>query len=164
MVAGIVAQWGRERPDLDATPLLVIGRISRISQVIDTELRPPFAAADFANGDFDVLCALRRLGKPYECRPVELSHHLLVTTGGITKRLTRLEEQGLVSRTDAAEDGRGKLVRLTRRGKATVDRMFPPHLDNQRRLLAGLAKREQRELQGLLSKLAASLEGKGMLP
>ena len=59
-IADIVGQWGRERPDLDPTPLLIIGRIQQLAAVLDVALRPPFAAADLGNGDFDVLAALRR--------------------------------------------------------------------------------------------------------
>jgi hypothetical protein len=84
MVAGVVEQWARERPDLDASPLEVSARITRVAHLLDTALRPPFAAVGLGNGDFDVLAALRRSGAPYELRPVELSHQVLVTTGAVT--------------------------------------------------------------------------------
>ena len=154
----IVRGWREQRPDLDPSPLLVFGRIARIGQVADTTLRAPFAEEGLAPGDFDVLAALRRLGTPFRCRPVELSRRLLVTTGAITKRLDRLEAQGLLRRVLAEEDGRGKHVQLTPRGRRLVDRLLPLHLANERRLLAGLTATERRQLAGLLGKLALALE------
>ena len=158
-MAGIVEQWARERPDLDTAPMLVVGRLLRLAHVLDGRLRPPFAAEGLANGDFDVLAAMRRSGEPFLVRPVELSRSLLVTTGAITKRLDRLEAQGLVARESADDDGRGKLVRLTPAGAAAADRMMAVHLENQRRLISGLSAAERDELATLLGRLSALLEG-----
>jgi DNA-binding MarR family transcriptional regulator len=158
VVAGIAEQWARERPDLDATPLLILGRIARINQLADVALRGPFAEAHLANGDFDVLAALRRTGEPYALRPVDLSRSLMVTTGGITKRLDRLEGQDLVVRNDALDDGRGKLVRLTDAGVDLVDKLIGLHLANERSLLGSLTADEQKHLGTLLGRLTASLE------
>lgn len=158
VVAGIVDQWARERPDLDTSPLLVAGRVQRLAHLIDTRLRPPFAEAGLGNGDFDVLAALRRAGSPYALRPVELSRQLLVTTGAVTKRIDRLVHQGYVEREATDADGRGKLVRLTDRGLKLVDRMIEVHLANEDRLLAALDAGEREQLSQLLAKLARSLE------
>lgn len=81
-----------------------------------------------------------------------------MTTGGITKRLNRLERHGLVVREEATYDGRGKLVRLTDDGRALVDRMIGVQLDNERRLLDCLSGSELEQLQTLLGRLTASLE------
>jgi DNA-binding MarR family transcriptional regulator len=157
-VAAIVDQWARRRPDLDATPILVVGRIARLAQVLDLRLRPPFAAAGLSNGDFDVLAALRRTGPPHSGRPVELSRQLLVTTGAVTKRLDRLEGQGYLRRQVSDDDGRGKLVHLTPAGLELVDRLIAVHLANQARLLGALTPDEREQLQLLLGRLARSLE------
>ncbi len=81
-----------------------------------------------------------------------------MTTGGITKRLDRLESQGLVVRKDANDDGRGKLVGLTGQGVRLVDRLIAVHLENERHLLAGLSPRQRQQLQSLLARLAEGLE------
>ena len=80
-VSAIVRRWRDLRPDLDSTPMLVIARLGRLNAIIDDLLRPPFAAAGLANGDFDLLAALRRQGPPYEASPGELTLAMLVTTG-----------------------------------------------------------------------------------
>lgn len=141
--------------------MLVIGRLRRLTHLLDGRLRPPFAAADLANGDFDVLAALRRAGEPFQARPTDLSHSLLVTTGAITKRLDRLQAMGLVEHESAAGDGRGRTVRLTPRGRETTDRLVAVHLANEQRLVSGLTAAERDRLQELLGRLAESLEQEG---
>ncbi|MFF5213119.1 MarR family winged helix-turn-helix transcriptional regulator [Streptosporangium sp. NPDC000396] len=156
-IATIVEQWKHQRPDLDATPMLVIGRLFRLTDALDQRLRSPFGAADLGNGDFDVLAALRRSGAPYTLSAGELSRTVLVTTGAITKRVDRLEARGLVSRSVAETDSRGRLITLTAEGVELTDELIAIHLDNQRRLLAGLSRDEQTQLAGLLQRLASTL-------
>ncbi|MER0241063.1 MarR family transcriptional regulator [Streptomyces sp. HSW2009] len=156
-IAAIVDQWKHERPDLDATPMLVIGRLFRLTGLLDERLRPPFAAADLGNGDFDVLAALRRSGAPYALPAGELSRTLLVTTGAITKRVDRLEARGLVSRSVAASDSRGRRIALTADGVTLADDLIAAHLTNQRHLLAGLSDEEAAHLASLLERLTATL-------
>ncbi len=154
-VAGMVGQWKRERPDLDASPMLVVGRMFRLVDEFDRRLRPPFAEAGLGNGDFDVLAALRRSGEPYALSAGELSRTVLVTTGAITKRVDRLEAKGLVARSVADEDARGRQIALTPKGIELTDRLMGEHLANQRRLLEGLTEREREVLAGLLAKLGS---------
>lgn len=156
-ITAIVEQWKHERPDLDAAPMLVIGRLFRLTDTLDQRLRPPFQAAGLGGGDFDVLAALRRSGEPYALSAGELSRTVLVTTGAITKRVDRLEARGLVSRSVAESDSRGRLVTLTADGVELTDELIAVHLDNQRRLLAGLSPAEQTQLAQLLERFAATL-------
>ena len=154
----IVEQWEVERPDLDASPILVVGRIERLHAKVEAALRPTFAAEQLGNGDFDVLAALRRNGSPFAMRPADLSRALLVTTGAITKRIDRLENAGHVDRTESVEDdGRGKLVRLTEHGRTFIDQMILIHFTNEHRLLEALTATERHTLATLLAKLDASL-------
>ncbi|GLW97001.1 MarR family transcriptional regulator [Microtetraspora sp. NBRC 16547] len=157
-IAAIAEQWKHERPDLDATPMLVIGRLFRLTDALDQRLRPPFGAAELGNGDFDVLAALRRSGEPYTLSAGELSRTVLVSTGAITKRVDRLEARGLVTRSVAEADSRGRLITLTDEGIALTDELIAVHLDNQRRLLAGLSGDEQAQLASLLERLSSTLD------
>ncbi|MGW1769829.1 MarR family winged helix-turn-helix transcriptional regulator [Streptomyces sp. NPDC002073] len=160
-ITAIVEQWKHERPDLDATPMLVIGRLFRLTDALDQRLRPPFGDAGLGSGDFDVLAALRRAGDPYALSAGELSRTVLVTTGAITKRVDRLEARGLVGRSVTEADSRGRLITLTAEGVALTDRLIAVHLDNQARLLAGLSEVERAQLAGLLGRLASTLAADG---
>jgi DNA-binding MarR family transcriptional regulator len=148
----ITAQWRRERPDLDSTPMEVIGRISRLSALVQRELERVFAQHGLAGGDFDVLATLRRSGAPHPT-PGELSRSTMVTTGGMTKRLDRLESLGLVRREPDPRDRRGKRIALTDSGRALIDRAVEAHLQNEERLLAELSAAKREELAALLREL-----------
>jgi DNA-binding MarR family transcriptional regulator len=157
----ITAQWRRERPDLDPSPMGVIGRISRIAAVVQRELDRVFAEHDLSGADFDVLATLRRAGAPHRLTPGELSRSTMVTTGGMTKRLDRLETAGLIRREPDPRDRRGKLIELTPSGRDLVDRAVEAHLENEERLLAALPAARRRELAALLRELLASLDTTG---
>jgi DNA-binding MarR family transcriptional regulator len=154
----IVDEWGLQRPDLDTSPMLVVGRIFRLAQAMDVALRPPFAAAGLAQHDFDVLAALRRAEPPHSRTPGELRDSLMVTSGAVTKQVDRLLSKGLVTRDVAADDARGRTITLTADGVGLVDELMPRHLDNQRRLLSILTEAQASELGTLLALLAEQLE------
>ncbi|MFI5928619.1 MarR family winged helix-turn-helix transcriptional regulator [Micromonospora sp. NPDC051543] len=152
-VADIVGQWRRERPDLDPSPLLVIGRIQYLAEVLDAALRPLFAAAGLGNGEFDMLAALRREGEPYALTAGQLSERMLVTTGAVTKRVDRLIARGLVARSVSEVDARGRVVGLTPSGVTLTDRLIEEHLANEAAILGGLTDSDRKALERLLAKL-----------
>lgn len=141
-VQHVLEQWRRENPRLDRSSFAVIGRISRLAQLLEEEHEPIFAANGVNGGEFDVLAALRRAGRPYRLTPTALSKALMVTSGGMTKRLAGLERRGLVRREPDPEDGRSTAVSLTREGVRLVDAVLADHVANQQRLLVGLDRRE----------------------
>jgi DNA-binding MarR family transcriptional regulator len=157
-VQHVVDQWAAERPDLDATPILVIGRIHRLAIALDVELLKVYSAHGLGDGDFDVLATLRRSGAPYELTPSELVEQTMVTSGAVSKRVDRLEDAGLVERRVAEGDRRSRIVGLTAVGRRLIDRAMPEHLANEARLLESLSPAERTTLAGLLGKLAESLD------
>ena len=154
----ITAQWRRERPDLDSTPMEVIGRITRASALIQRELERVFAQHGLAGGDFDVLATLRRAGAPLP--PGELSRSTMVTTGGMTKPLDRLEALGLTRREPDPRDRRGRLIALTDDGRALIDRAVEAHIQNEERLLANLPAAKREQLAALLRALLTTLDAR----
>jgi DNA-binding MarR family transcriptional regulator len=155
----IVAQWARERPELDSSPMAVVGRLHRLGALLEAELRTVFAEAELGNGDFDILATLRRAGSPFRLSPGELSTSAMVTSGAVTKRVDRLVEKGLVKRTVSATDGRGREIQLTPEGRALADEFVVRHWANEDRLLAALDPSERAQLVGLLRKLLLDVEG-----
>ena len=154
----IVAQWKVERPDIDATPMEVIGRISRLAADLDPLLAPVFTSRGLGDGEFDVLATLRRSGEPFELSPGELGASMMVTSGAVTKRIDRLERSGLVTRRVSEVDARARLIRLTAEGRRIVDEAVVEHVINEKRLLAGLSAVERETLADLLRKLGESIE------
>jgi DNA-binding MarR family transcriptional regulator len=153
----ILEQWQRERPDLDASPIGVIGRISRLARELEQRLEPVYAEQGLEPGWYDVLATLRRYGPPYRLRPTEFSSALMLTSSGTTKRLDRLERAGLIARTPDPDDRRGTLITLTAAGRELVDAASEAHLANEHRLLGSLSEGERERLAALLRKLLAGL-------
>jgi len=155
----ILAQWRRERPDLDVAPMGLVGRLFRAVQLADAALTDPLAGTyGLQPGWFDLLAALRRAGAPYELRPTQLMGATMLSSGGMTKRLDRLADAGLVRRRPDPADRRGTLVGLTRPGKAIIDKAVATHVANEDRLLRSLSAADRRALDRLLRTMLADLE------
>ena len=153
-----IEQWARERPDLPALPMAVFGRLSdAVELVMRDHMNPLFAAAGLQPGEFDVLATLRRSGAPYMLSPTKLYEAAMISSGGMTNRLDRLERAGFVARRPDPNDRRGKLIALTDAGKQVIDATIGRHVANEERLLAALTPKEQEQLNQLLRKLIAAL-------
>jgi DNA-binding MarR family transcriptional regulator len=150
--------WLRERPDVDVEALVTLGRLFCSAQLADAALAEGLAGHELQPGWFDLLAALRRAGEPYDLNPTRLMRATMLSSGGMTKRLDRLVEAGLVERRPDPDDRRGTRVRLTRQGLAAVDSAVTAHAANEERLLSALTARERRDLDRLLRKLLGSLE------
>jgi DNA-binding MarR family transcriptional regulator len=146
----IVDAWQQERPDLDVAPLQVLSRVSRLARHLDIARREAFAVNDLEPGEFDVLAALRRNGKPYALTPSALISQNLVTSGTMTNRIDRLESKNLVARLPDPTDGRGVLVQLTQSGKTAVDRALEELLSREKQLLATVSKVDREKLANVL--------------
>ncbi|MER7181376.1 MarR family transcriptional regulator [Streptomyces hyaluromycini] len=157
-VARIQADWRRERPDVDITPQGVIGRLHRLAGRLTEELCLVYGRYGLSEGEFDVLCALRRAGEPYERAPGELAAHTMVTTGAMTKRIDRLERAGLVTRRRSDDDQRGRIVALTAPGRELIDRAFTDHMRNERRLVDLLTPAEAESLEAALTAWLSRME------
>ncbi len=157
-VARIQQEWARERPEVDVRPQGVIGRLHRIAAYLTEELCVVYRRHGLTEGEFDVLATLRRAGAPYERAPGELAQFTMVTTGAMTKRIDRLERDGLVTRRRSARDGRGRVVALTAAGKRLIDKAFTEHMRNERRLLDQLTPAEASQLEAILTTWLAHIE------
>jgi DNA-binding MarR family transcriptional regulator len=153
----VLELWKRERPDLDSTPVAVVGRVSRLSRALEDRLEPVYKEHGLDGGLFDVLATLRRQGSPFRLSPRELADASMLTSSGTTKRLDRLESAGLIARKPDPVDRRGVLIELTPAGRKLIDAAYPQHMANEDRLLAPLTKAERRQLATLLRKLLVGL-------
>jgi DNA-binding MarR family transcriptional regulator len=156
-VDDIIEQWGRERPDLDVSPIGVIGRISRLARELEQRLEPVYRANGLEPGWYDVLATLRRAGPPYRLRPSEFSGTLMLTSSGTTKRLDKLEQAGLIARAPDPGDRRGTLITLTPAGHDLLDTAIEAHVANEHGLLGTLSADERGMLADLLRKLQLGL-------
>ena len=157
-VDSIVAQWNRERPDVDVSPMQIVGRILRAARYFDPALERVFTKYGLDFGLFDVLATLRRSGPPYALAPRALNRWCMLSSGAMTKRLDRLERLGLIARKADPRDRRGLQVVLSAAGLELVDQVLVAHVENEEELLGALSVEERAELTGLLRRLLLSLE------
>ncbi|MGR0320504.1 MarR family winged helix-turn-helix transcriptional regulator [Agromyces sp. ZXT2-3] len=157
-VSRIMAEWRRERPDLDVSPQGVIGRLHRLANALTEELVAVYSRFGLSEGEFDVLATLRRAGAPYERTPGDLAASTMVTSGAVTKRVDRLEERGLVSRRASETDGRGRVIALTPAGRDLIDEVMTAHMTNEHRLLAAIDADERAVLERVLTRWLTAFE------
>ncbi|MFE5806425.1 MarR family winged helix-turn-helix transcriptional regulator [Streptomyces sp. NPDC056491] len=156
-VDAITAQWFAVRPDLETAPMAVFGRIYRIARAMGDAMEECYARFGISRGEFDVVATLRRSGEPYTLSPRQLSATLMLTTGGMTGRLDKLEKAGLLVRKPDPHDRRGLQVTVTDRGLALIDEAVGAGLEVQRAALTGLTDEEVAVLTGLLRRLLAGV-------
>ncbi|MGW6938522.1 MarR family winged helix-turn-helix transcriptional regulator [Streptomyces xanthophaeus] len=156
-VDAITAQWYAVRPDLETAPMAVFGRIYRISRTMGDAMEETYGRYGISRGEFDVVATLRRSGAPYTLSPRQLSATLMLTTGGMTGRLDKLEKAGLLCRKPDPHDRRALQVTITDRGLALIDEAVTAGVEVQRAALTGLDEEEVELLTGLLRKLLAGI-------
>lgn len=155
-VARILEQWGEVRPDLDASPMGIWGRIARIERRAARAIAATLAEHGLHPSEFDVLATLRRHGGAL--RPVDLRRGMMIGSGTVTHRIDQLEDAGLVERLPDETDRRGRIIRLTDEGRRTVDRAVVDHLATEQGLLDGISRTARARLSADLSRLLAALE------
>ncbi len=157
-VEEILRQWSVERPDLDVSAMGVFGRLSRAARMLGRSLAETFGRYGLNGGEFDVLATLRRAGGPYGLTPTDLYRSMMLSSGAMTNRLDRLEERGLVRRSQDTDDRRGVRITLTEKGFDLIEEAVEAHVENEQRLLAGLSEEERLHLAELLGKMMSSMQ------
>ncbi|QIW15726.1 MarR family transcriptional regulator [Pasteurellaceae bacterium RH1A] len=146
-VDAIVAQWKQEIPTLASENMALIGRIRRISMMLNAYLEQEFVKHSLNNWQFDVLATLRRSGPPYTLTPTALFSSMMVSSGTMSTRLKHLEADGLIERLPNPEDARSLLVKLSDKGFELIEKAVFPHVDNEARLLASLPQEVRQRLE-----------------
>ncbi|BCH34004.1 MarR family transcriptional regulator [Mesorhizobium sp. L-8-10] len=151
-------QWAREVPDIDTSPMTILGRAYRLSNLVRPSIVATFARFGLDRGEFDVISTLRRSGLPYKLTPTELYRSLMISSGGLSHRLVRLEKSGLITREKSTEDGRSFLVALTPEGQKRAEEAFRADMANELRFIDALSPERREVLSGLLRELLIAVE------
>lgn len=149
-VDAVMEQWARARPDLTSRPMEVFGRIHRLSRALGDRADAAYARYGISRGEFDVLATLRRSGDTHTLSPRQLSATLLLTTGGMTGRLDKLERAGLLRRSPDPHDRRALQVTLTEEGLRLVDEAVVVGVAVQEEALSALTDDQAAQLADLL--------------
>jgi len=153
-----LSEWSRIRPELDLFGLGVIGRLVWSGRLADEILeRTANASGLRRQGDFEVLSLLRRV-EPALLTPIEVAQQLRTSQSGMTGKLDRLEEQGLIQRTPDPDDRRAIRLGITETGRALIDEAFDTALRVYESMVDGFAPNEVKSLDALLEKLLTRLD------
>ena len=155
----LIAEWRTERPELDAAPMAVVGRLLSIGRRLEARANAALRPLGLHYTDLDVLATLRRGGRPYRRTPTELRDSVLITSGAMTACLDRLERNGLVSRVADPEDRRSSAAELTTEGRKLIDRAIAIRFEEAAASLTALSESERARLGSLLKKLGRALGG-----
>lgn len=156
-VEALISDWHDERPGVDMSSLRVFLPLRRALQAAEARRGRLLAAHDITPATLDLLVAMRRAGPPYVRTPSELARLLVLTAGGVSQRLERLEQAGLLEREINTEDRRSIRVKLTPLGLRTLDELIDDYMDHEEQLLHGLSDRQRQQLSRLLAHLNASI-------
>lgn len=129
---------------LDGLP--ITGRILRLAHHLERGREDALARFGLTAGDFDLLATVRRRasGEPIKIR--ELQRALMLSSGGMTKRLDRLEVLGLIDRRPDPNDRRGTLIALTPAGRDVIGRAMPAVIAMENALVTAVASERDRSV------------------
>lgn len=158
LVDNVLDDWRRARPETRADALQVIGRIIWLGRRYEDAVTDRLRGPGLSYSDYDVIATLLRAGSPYELTPTELTRRVLLTSGGLTACLRRLETMGLVSRRGVPEDRRRLLVKLTPKGFDLIESFIDQRFGMADEALATLEPKQIEALEGLLRRLVQGID------
>ncbi|MCX4844619.1 MarR family winged helix-turn-helix transcriptional regulator [Streptomyces sp. NBC_00893] len=156
----MLGQWSWAPYDLPLQPMGISKRIQRMARHLESLATDSLAPLGLEPGEFDVLATVLRSGPPYELTPTKLSHSLLISGAGLTKRLVRMEGRGLVKRRLDPDDRRSLLVELTEEGRVLAEKAVVVHGSATADLMGVLSPAKREQLADLLRELMLGREDK----
>jgi DNA-binding MarR family transcriptional regulator len=153
-----MAEWERERPDLDFEYLATVGRMVRIAAHLRERMDAWLTPFGLSWELFDLLASLRRAGAAEGLRPTALYHACMLSSGATTNRIDRAEKLGLVERRPDPDDRRATRIALTKRGRALVDKAMTKHAARAAEIAAILSVEDRKALKKVLGRVLQALE------
>ena len=158
-VEEILRQWRTQRPEVDVSPMKIVGRVKRLARLFEQATSRNFGKHGLEPWEFDVLASLLRSGPPHRLSAGELGRAMMITSGSVTHRIDGLEAREWVRRVEDPDDRRGVLIELCPKGIRAVDSVLSHHVETERQLLMTLTTARQGQLADLLRLLLVALEG-----
>lgn len=154
----IIDAWRQELPEIAGLPLELAKRTALLNAVFDSATVTELARLGLTQADYGILATLRRIGSPYRMRPTDLTHALLLSSGGTSNVVRRLVDLGYVTREADDRDGRSAWVRLTARGVEVAEAAVRAATAAHARLVTHIPEHIALELSRLLRAALTSVE------
>ena len=148
-----IGLWRQERPEIDCSGKAVTGRILRLGEEFMNAMNANMAQFGVRYSHYAIVGTLRSIGKPYRMSPSELQNTLMITSGGLSNLLRKVEDLGYIRRLDDPADGRGVIVELTDAGFELSEVAMVAQANLERRLVSALTRDEQQTLTAMLKRL-----------
>ena len=155
----MLAAWQAARPELDPSPLEVVGRVIVLAQHLQRSVDLALEKHGLTLGQFDILATLRRHGPKGGLSPSQLLESVMLSSGGMTARLDKLTEAGLIYRKADADDRRVVKVELTAKGRRLIDAATATRFAEAAASLPPLKASEMDTLAELLRRWLAQVAG-----
>lgn len=139
----ILAQIQQNWPEAGAPETTVMLGVIRLRDIVMDATRQLAADFGLTQAGFEVLTTLRAQPEPRRLTPTELYRAILITSGGMTKVLKQLEQEGLITREDDPDDGRSRVVVLTEAGVQKVEAAMAAVSQQDKSLLDGALSADQ---------------------
>ncbi len=157
-VDSIQRGWEQERPDLEVDSIAIITRIWRIARRLEQHRQRLLAELDTDASTLDLLATLRRSGSPYQLTPNEIAARTLLTSGGVSQRLAKAEDAGLITREVSPADRRSVVVSMTPAGLSLIDHIVTELFASEQQVVDRLASTDRKQLADLLRTFLATLD------
>lgn len=145
-------------PNLDLEVEGIVDRIMALNRRFKRSLEETLSEYGLSHGEWSVLGALYRSGKPFTRSAGKLADVCECSSAAMTNRLDRLEEQGLVQRLPDPDDRRGVLVELTPKGHEAWSESTGASAQKEVLIASALKDREKKQLNELLRRLMLEFE------
>jgi DNA-binding MarR family transcriptional regulator len=159
VVDRLIAKWREARPDLDPSPLEVVGRVIVLAQHLERSVENALEKHGLTLGQFDILATLRRHGKKGGLTPTQLLESVVLSSGGMTARLDALADAGYICRKQNPDDRRMVVIELTSKGRRVIDHATKTRFNEAKESLPPLTEAETQSLTGLLRRWLAQVAG-----
>jgi len=150
MIDEVQNDWSAQRPDLNIEPMGVVLRIQALAKIFGDQTATRLQDFDLQWWQYDALSTLRRQGRPFIMAATELADANMLTSGAMTNRIDRLEEDKLVRRIKDDNDGRRVLVQLTNNGLKLIEAATKARFETATNALESLNTRQRDSLSDLL--------------
>lgn len=147
--------------DPTATALQLWEQLSKAHSAVHAHATDDLTQRGLTMAEYGVLEALYRRG-PLQLG--EIQRDQLISSGGVTFLVDRLETKGLVERRTSREDRRAKYAVLTPKGQDMMAELLPAHAERIRDSLSCLSLPEQRSAIGILRALAREAANRSAAP
>ena len=146
----LLAAWKEARPDLDPSPLGIVGRVIVLAQHLEKSVATALAEHGITLGQFDILATLRRNGPKGGLTPTQLLGSVMLSSGGMTSRLDTLERSDWIERHPDPNDRRGVIIELTPKGRKLIDAATATRFDEASKSMPDLFAAERTKFEGML--------------